>query len=129
MGDGISKSVADIADGKSAAGYESWKELQVQRQEMEDAVRRFESKLDCNIAVLTSTALGVLAFDVDGDEAQEHFDKILEKLAGKDISTTIKNTMVTKPGSGHGKHIIFRFHPAEFQSSSEKINVQDISEV
>ena len=118
--DGKSNSEATIADGKSAGGYESWKELQVQRQEREDVVRRFEGKGDCNIAVITGTDLGVLAFDIDGDEAQEYFDKAVEKLADTDISTATKNTMVTKTGSGHGKHIIFRVDPIEFQSTSER---------
>jgi hypothetical protein len=112
---------ASKADGKSAAGYESWKELRVQRQEREDVVRRFGNKGDCNIAALTGTSLGVLAFDIDGDEALEYFDKAVEKLADTDISTAIKNTMVTKTGSGHGRHIIFRVDPTEFQSNDKKI--------
>jgi len=115
------KSYASITDGKSAAGYESWKQLQLQRQVMEDVVKRFEGKGDCNIAVLTGTALGVLAFDIDGDEAQEYFDKVVEKLADSEISTAIKNTMITKTGSGHGKHIVFRVDTIEFQSTSEMI--------
>jgi hypothetical protein len=119
--DGESNSQAIKADGKSAAGYESWKQLQVQRQEHEDVVRRFEDKGDCNIAVITGTALGVLAFDIDGNEAQEHFDKAVEKLADTDISTAIKNAMITKTGSDNGKHIIFRVDPTEFQSDGEKI--------
>ena len=118
-----------IADGKSQQAISLGRSSQVQRQEMEDAVRRFESKLDCNIGVLTVTALGVLAFDVTVMRRKNILTKYWRNWPGKDISTTIKNTMVTKPGSGHGKHIIFRFHPPEFQSSSEKINVQDISEV
>ena len=70
------------------------------RQELEDVVKRFDGKGDCNIAVITGTVLGVFAFDIDGDEAQEHFDNAVEKLADTDISTAIKNTMVTKTGSG-----------------------------
>jgi hypothetical protein len=119
--EGESNSEVTKADGKSAAGYESWKELQKQRQELEDVVKRFEGKGDCNIAVLTGTALGVVAFDIDGEEAQEHFDKVVEKLSDIDVSTAIKNTMVTKTGSGHGKHIIFRVNTAEFPSDGEKI--------
>ena len=51
------KAEVAIANGKSAAGYESWKDLQELRQEMEDVKRRFEDKEDCNIAILTGTAL------------------------------------------------------------------------
>ena len=119
--DDKSNSEAAKADGKSAAGYESWKELQVQKQELDDVIKRFEDKEDCNIAVLTGTTLGVFAFDIDGDEAQAHFDKAVEKLADNDVSTAVKNTMITKTGSGLGKHIIFRVNPTEFQSTSKKI--------
>jgi len=115
------KSDAIISDGKSSSGYEPWKGLQVQKQQKEDVIRRFQDKPDCNIAVLTGTSLGVLAFDIDGEEAQTHFDEIVERLADNETLTAIKNTMQTKTGSGFGKHIIFRFDPAEFQSYGEKI--------
>jgi hypothetical protein len=115
------KTEVAIANGKSAAGYESWKDLQELRQEMEDVKRRFGDKEDCNIAILTGTALGVFAFDIDGQEAQTYFDKKIERLDDDDISTAIKNTMITKTGSDHGQHIIFRIDPAEFQVNDERI--------
>jgi Bifunctional DNA primase/polymerase, N-terminal len=82
--------------------------LQAQRQTIEDVARRFEGKQDCNIAIITGTALGVLAFDIDGEEALKYFDEIVEKLDDKDISNAVKNTMQTETGSRHGIHIFFR---------------------
>jgi Bifunctional DNA primase/polymerase, N-terminal len=84
-------------------------------------IRRFKGKEDCNIAILTGTALGVIAFDIDGEEAQTHLVKGVEKLDDDDISTAFKNTMITKTGSGFGIHIIFRCDPTEFQVTNEKI--------
>jgi DNA polymerase elongation subunit (family B) len=109
------------ADGKSAAGCEPWKDLQDRRQEIEDLIRRFEGKRDCNIANLTGTVLGVFAFDIDGDEARIHFDKEVARLDDDYISNAIKNTMVTKTGSGFGRHIIFRCDPTEFEVNNERI--------
>ena len=83
---GGSKSKIATADRKSAAGYESWKDLQDRRQEMEDVIRRFKGKEDCNIGILTGTALGILAFDIDGEEAYTHYVKEVQKLADDDIS-------------------------------------------
>jgi hypothetical protein len=81
------------ADGKSAKGYGPWCGLQSQPQTLEDVEQRFKGKEDCNIAILTGTALGTIAIDIDGKEAQKHFDKMIDSLGDPQISDAIRNTM------------------------------------
>lgn len=63
-----SKFMNEIADGKSVRVYESWNELRTQGLTKENVAKHFGSKLDCNPTILTVTALGVLAFDIDGEK-------------------------------------------------------------
>ena len=109
------------ADGKSAKGYGPWGELQSQSQTLEDVERRFQDKEDCNIAILTGTVLGILAFDIDGEEAQNHFDKMIETLGDPQIADAIRNTMQTRTGGSYGRHIILRVDPLEFESDGDCI--------
>jgi DNA polymerase elongation subunit (family B) len=118
---GSKKDEVAIANGKSAAGYMPWKDLQGQRQEMDDLIKRFEGKKDCNIAILTGTVLGVFAFDIDGEEAETRVIEEVKRLGDNAISNASKNTMETKTGSGFGRHIIFRCDPTEFQVNNERI--------
>ncbi len=102
------------ADGKSARGYGTWGELQSQPQTLEDVQRRFQGKEDCNIAILTGAVLGIIAFDIDGEVAQNHFDHMIAGLNDPQIADAIRNTMQTRTGGSCGRHIILRVNPLEF---------------
>lgn len=122
---GISNNDAEAsskyADGKSAKGYGPWGELQSQLQTLEDVERRFQNKEDCNIAILTGTVLGILAFDIDGEEAQKHFDKMIETLGDSQIADAMRNTMQTRTGGSYGRHIILHVNPPEFIGNGDCI--------
>jgi hypothetical protein len=109
------------ADGKSAKGYGPWGELQSQLQTLEDVERRFQNKEDCNIAILTGTALGILAFDIDGEKAHKHFDKIIDSLGDPQIADAIRSTMQTRTGGPYGRHIILKVNPLDFVGNGNTI--------
>ena len=109
------------ADGKSAKGYGPWCVMQSQPQTLEDVERRFQDKEDCNIAILTGTVLGTIAFDIDGEEAQNHFDRMIEGLGDPQIADAIGNTMQTRTGGPYGRHIILRVNPLEFMGDGDYI--------
>jgi DNA polymerase elongation subunit (family B) len=109
----------EIADGKSAKGYGSWNEWQSKQQTPEDVTKLFQDKKDCNITILTGIISRIIVFDIDSDEAEKHFDKLVESLGDTEIENVIKNTMQTKSGSGQGKHVVLRFNPKDFQNGQE----------
>jgi hypothetical protein len=109
------------ADGKSAKGYGPWGELQSQPQTLEDVERGFQDKEDCNIAILTGTVLGTVVFDIDGEEAQNHFDQMIEGLGDPQIADAIRNTMQTRTGGSFGRHIVLRVNPLEFVHNDDYI--------
>jgi hypothetical protein len=114
------KFVDEIADGKSAKGYVSWSQWQSKQQTSEDITKLFHDKKDCNIAILTGKVSRIIAFDIDGEEAEKYFDKVVESLGDTETENAIKNTMQTKSGSGQGKHIILRFNPEDFQNGRDQ---------
>ena len=68
----------EIADGKSAKGYGSWSLWQSKQQTSKDITKLFHDKKDCNIAILTGKVSRIIAFDIDGEEAQSYFNDIVK---------------------------------------------------
>jgi hypothetical protein len=114
------KFVDEIADGKSAKGYGSWSPWQSEQQTLEDVRKLFKDKKECNIAILTGKVSRIIVFDIDGEEAEKHFDKLVESLGDIEIVNAIKNTMQTKSGSRQGKHIILRFNAEDFKNGRDQ---------
>jgi DNA polymerase, archaea type len=111
--------VDEIADGKSAKGYGPWSQWQSKYQTPDDVIKLFKDKKDCNIAILTGKVSRIIAFDIDGEDAEKYFDRVVESLGDTEIENDVKNTMKTKSGSGQGKHIILGFNPEDFQNGQE----------
>lgn len=93
--------------------------MAVKQQTPEDISKLFNDKKNCNIAILTGIISRIIVFDIDGDEAEKHFDTLVESLCDTEIENVIKNTMQTKSGSGQGKHVVLRFNPKDFQNGQE----------
>ena len=113
--DNLQKFVDEIADGKSAKGCGSWSKLQHEGQTVENVTESFQNK-SSNIAIITGKASKIVAFDIDGDEAERKFDEVIKNLDDIQIKSALDKTMQSKTGSGHGKHIIIGFNPEEFQN-------------
>ena len=63
-----------------------------------------------NIAIVTGKVSRIIAFDIDGEQARNHFERIVGDLGDEEIRTAIKNTMLIKTGSGN-TNIVIGFRP------------------
>ncbi|MDN5868778.1 MAG: bifunctional DNA primase/polymerase, partial [Candidatus Nitrosocosmicus sp.] len=106
----LQKSVDIKADGKSAEGYGFWDPWKQNKQTKEDVIRLFKDRDNCNLALVTGKVSSIIAFDIDGKDAKDHFFSTIEKLNDPAIKDAIKNTMQTKTGSGNGIHIIIKYN-------------------
>jgi P4 family phage/plasmid primase-like protien len=65
-----------------------------------------------NIAIVTGKVSGIIAFDIDGQDARTHFEKVVEDMEDG-VKNPVKNTMQIKTGGGN-IHILIGFRPEEF---------------
>jgi hypothetical protein len=65
--------------------------------------------------------LGILAFDIDGEKAHKHFDKIIDSLGDPQIADAIRSTMQTRTGGPYGRHIILKVNPLDFVGNGNTI--------
>jgi len=72
-----------------------------------------------NIAIVTGKISRIIAFDVDGKEANDHFNKIIESLNDDELRTALRHSLCIKTGSGN-TNIIIGFRE-EFASADDKI--------
>ena len=61
-----------------------------------------------------------LVIDIDGQEAQTHFQKKIEEIQDKEIQTRINRTMKIRTGSGN-INIVIGFSPDEFDTDGKEI--------
>jgi DNA-binding transcriptional MerR regulator len=71
-----------------------------------------------NIAIVTGCISRVIAFDIDGDAAKEHFYRIVEGLDDDSLKNIIHNTTTMRTGSGN-TNIIVGFNPEDFQQGEQ----------
>ncbi|MFL6376626.1 MAG: bifunctional DNA primase/polymerase, partial [Nitrososphaeraceae archaeon] len=73
-----------------------------------------------NIAIVTGKISSVFALDIDGEEASDHFNRVIESLDDEGIKTALKYTLCIRTGSGN-INIVIGFRQEEFVSSDDKI--------
>jgi hypothetical protein len=66
-----------------------------------------------NIGIVTGTVSKIFVIDIDGEEAQERFQTMMDDLEDKDITYAINNTFKIRTGSGN-VNIVLGFDPEEF---------------
>lgn len=72
-----------------------------------------------NIAIVTGKISRIIAFDIDGEEASQHFNKIIESL-DDELKTALRHSLCIKTGSGN-TNIVIGFRDEEFASADDKI--------
>jgi hypothetical protein len=73
-----------------------------------------------NIAIITGSISKIIAFDIDGDKAKEHFYRVVEGLDDS-LRDIMHNTTSIKTGSGN-TNLIVGFNPQDFQQGEETKN-------
>jgi hypothetical protein len=73
-----------------------------------------------NVGIITGTVSRILAIDIDGQEAQAHFQSKIEEIQDKDILKSISSTLRIKTGSGN-INIVIGFNPDEFVNNNGEI--------
>jgi hypothetical protein len=66
-----------------------------------------------NIGIVTGTVSKIFVIDIDGEEARERFQTVIDDLEDKDIIYAINNTFKIRTGSGN-INIVLGFDPEEF---------------
>ena len=63
-------------------------------------------------------------FDIDGEDPQRQFDKVIKAIDYLEVENAVNNTMQTRTGSGSGKHIAIAINQDEFQKADDLYNRQ-----
>src|SRR5215217_5076344 len=74
-----------------------------------------------NIAIVTGRISRIIAFDIDGEEASNYFNRIIESHDDEGLSTALRHSLYIKTGSGN-TNIVIGFREEEFPSSDDKIS-------
>ena len=62
--------------------------------------------------------ISIIAFDIDGNAAKEHFYRTVERLDDDSLKDIVQNTTHVRTGSGN-TNIIVGFNPQDFQLDEE----------
>jgi hypothetical protein len=73
-----------------------------------------------HIAIVTGKISRIIAFDIDGEEANHYFNRIIESLDDEELRTALRHSLCIKTGSGN-TNIILGFREEEFASTDDKI--------
>jgi putative DNA primase/helicase len=73
-----------------------------------------------NIAIVTGKISSIIAFDIDGKEANEHFNNVIESLDDDGLRTALKCTLCIKTGRGN-TNIVIGFRLEDYTSADDKI--------
>jgi hypothetical protein len=73
-----------------------------------------------NVAIVTGKISRIFAFDIDGEEASSHFNKILGSLDDDELKIALRHSLCIKTGSGN-TNIVIGFREEEFASADDKI--------
>jgi hypothetical protein len=63
-------------------------------------------------------------FDIDGEDPQRQFDKVIKAIDYIEVENAVNNTMQTRTGSGSGKHIAIAINQDKFQKAGNLYNRQ-----
>jgi hypothetical protein len=111
-------SVIPIISKDKRPAVTSWEENKTTRADEKQIREWFLNGGSYNIAIVTGSISQIVAFDIDGDAAEEYFYRIVEELDDS-IKNIIHNTTTMKTGSGN-TNLIIGFNPQDFQED-EKI--------
>jgi Bifunctional DNA primase/polymerase, N-terminal len=91
-----------------------WKPYQLRLPTPNEKASWF-SKPPCNVAAVLGQASGLVAIDVDGDDAKQRVQrKLVEMGLCNNLRVSMLDTMMTLTGSG-GFHFVFRVSPKLFE--------------
>jgi hypothetical protein len=110
-------SVIPIVPRGKRPAIQSWDSNKTQRADRTQIVQWF-SNSEYNIAIVTGRVSRILAFDIDGDAAKEHFYRVVEGLDDDSLRDIIHNTTFFKTGSSN-TNLIIGFNPQDFQGDEE----------
>ena len=89
-----------------------WTPYQSIYRESKDLVQWF-SNSDINIGIVTGKISAIFAIDIDGEEAAEYYNDIINSCGDEQLISANNNTMKIKTGSGN-INIIFGFNTQEY---------------
>jgi hypothetical protein len=72
-----------------------------------------------NVGIITGTVSRIFVIDIDGQEAQTHFQTKIEQVQDKAIITSVNRTLKIKTGSGN-INIVIGFNPKEFDTDKKE---------
>jgi hypothetical protein len=98
----------------------SWEQYQRRYASNEQIEEWFSNgHAENNIAIVTGKISRVFALDIDGEEASNHFNKIIESF-DDDVKTALEYALCIRTGSGN-TNIVIGFREEEFSSTDDKI--------
>jgi hypothetical protein len=111
-------SVIPIINKDKRPAIQSW-ELNKTTRADERQIRQWFSNggSSNNVAVVTGSVSKIIAFDIDGEVAKEHFYRTVEELDDS-LKDIIHNTTSIKTGSGN-TNLIVGFNPQDFQEGGQ----------
>jgi Bifunctional DNA primase/polymerase, N-terminal len=101
----------------SIPSWELYQKVQAEKEEIDSWFSNRAENTN-NIAIVTGKVSRIFAFDIDGEQARNHFERIVGDLGDEEIRTAIENTMLIKTGSGN-TNIIIGFRPEEYVIENE----------
>lgn len=94
-------------------GVSSWQKNQSSTATMEEVRSWFSETNDYNIGIITGKISKIICLDIDGNDAEKHFDNIIDLIDDKEIQNAINNTIQIRTGGGN-LHVVVGFNPQEF---------------
>jgi len=93
----------------------SWEQYQKDKPSLEQIKEWFGSSSNNknNIAIITGKVSKIIAFDIDGEDAQKYFEQVIANLHDEQIQIAINNTMKIKTAN-RNINIIIGFNPEDF---------------
>ena len=92
-------SIIPLGPRSKTPSVSSWEEYQKLPAEIEQIKNWFFDKnVNNNIAIITGNISSIVAFDIDGEEAQNYFWKVIEDC-DQEIKNAVKTTLKIKTGA------------------------------
>ena len=112
-------SIIPIKDKDKKPAIQSWEGNKTKRAD-EKQIREWflNGKSSYNIAIVTGSISQIVAFDIDGDAAKEHFDHTVKELDDDTVKAFIHNTTSMKTGSSN-TNLIIGFERQDFQEGEQ----------
>jgi hypothetical protein len=112
-------SVIPVISKDKKPAIQSWEESKNTRADKKQIQEWFSNGGNSyNIAIVTGAVSQIVAFDIDGKAAREHFDSTIKELDDDSLKVIIHNTTFMKTGSGN-TNLIVGFNPQDFQEGEQ----------